>query len=68
MSDDFYRWLWVILITNYSLQNMITNAIKFTSTGYVKLSASYEQHDGIVKVIAVVEDTGMYQSSHAERR
>ncbi|EME45364.1 hypothetical protein DOTSEDRAFT_71181 [Dothistroma septosporum NZE10] len=41
------------------LQNMITNAIKFTSTGYVKLTASIEQQHGVAKVLAVVEDTGI---------
>lgn len=38
---------------------MITNAIKFTATGYVKLRASYERHEDTAKVVAIVEDTGI---------
>lgn len=42
-----------------SLDNLITNAVKFTQHGFVKLSASFGSSDTMVSVQFLVEDSGI---------
>ncbi|KIW00251.1 uncharacterized protein PV09_08142 [Verruconis gallopava] len=41
------------------LENLLTNAMKFTSQGYVKLSTSYHKCGDMVRVEFLIEDTGI---------
>jgi len=61
LSDDLPKLLWGDQYrTSQILSNLMQNAIKFTSEGWVQLSASlYGQTDDTAKILFSVKDTGI---------
>ena len=41
------------------LTNLVSNSMKFTSKGFIKVTADIEEFDGVRMVAVIVEDTGM---------
>ena len=41
------------------LTNLVSNSMKFTSKGFIKVTADIEEFDGVRMVTVIVEDTGM---------
>ena len=50
------------------LNNMLSNAIKYTQKGYVKLSINHIEYDGIADLIFKIEDTGYGIKAEDQKR
>lgn len=51
--------MWEILLIDFSLDNLITNAIKFTTQGFVKLSATCQLSGSTALLEVMIEDSGI---------